>query len=414
MQAKNYFPFPVEEAMLDFEIIGEVVEKGIKKYRLLLAAAPKKTVQQYLSWLTKAGIKPASFMTASLALVKFAQAHYALKDKVVAVLEMGQRFADLGIFSGKELVFVRKIPVAGADFTQALTTALLSDKGRTELSLEEAERIKCKIGIPASGDNTTIEDKISSVQVLSMLRSPLEHLIAEIERCFDYYREESAGARVDSLVLLGGASILGGLPGFLSRELGIQVKLGNPLEGSKAEVSNPQQFSIAVGAALSEGKGINLLPPEIKEVTRRTFKRTAIEVTVVCAILLSAFLYTGMKISVNNYQKRIAVTQKELASLKPQMQQVEMVALLSSEPYWEGVFKELSNIVPPGIYLTRLKMENNVLYLSGVSEGQDADKTISDLIHGLEKGLFMQVRLVSSRGAQGKSAKEFELTFRPE
>jgi Tfp pilus assembly protein PilN len=247
-----------------------------------------------------------------------------------------------------------------------------------------------------------------------MLRSPLEHLIAEIERCFDYYREESAGARVDSLVLLGGASILGGLPGFLSRELGIQVKLGNPLEGSKAEVSNPQQFSIAVGAALSEGKGINLLPPEIKEVTRRTFKRTAIEVTVVCAILLSAFLYTGMKISVNNYQKRIAVTQKELASLKPQMQQVEMVALLSSEPYWEGVFKELSNIVPPGIYLTRLKMENNVLYLSGVSEGQDADKTISDLIHGLEKGLFMQVRLVSSRGAQGKSAKEFELTFRPE
>ncbi len=44
LEAKNYFPFPIEEAELDFEIVGDVIEKGVKKYQVIIATSPKQTV----------------------------------------------------------------------------------------------------------------------------------------------------------------------------------------------------------------------------------------------------------------------------------------------------------------------------------------------------------------------------------
>jgi Tfp pilus assembly PilM family ATPase len=92
---------------------------------------------------------------------------------------------------------------------------LVSDKGKIKLSLEEAERIKREVGIPPEGESKMIDDKILTTQLLSMIRSPLEQLVNEIDRCFDYYREESGGGKIDSLMLFGGGALLKGLQQFL-------------------------------------------------------------------------------------------------------------------------------------------------------------------------------------------------------
>jgi len=433
LEAKNYFSFPIEDALIDFEIVGEVMEKGIRKYQVLIATSPKKTVNEHLSLLEKIGIRPASFIPPAYALQKLVEAFLSKEDKIQCFVDIGSRYTELAIFSaegarlpdgqgsasggkGKNLIFSRKIPVAGSNFTKVMTDALVSDRGRTELSFDEAEKIKQNIGIPSEDETRVIDEKISTTQIFAMLRTPLEQLVGEIDRCFDYYREEISGGKVDSLVLLGQGAFLKGLAGFLSKELGIEVRLGIPFEALKLKsgtmsfkAEDSPRLALAIGAGLSEGKGINLLPPEIKEERKRTFKRTTFEAVTIGAILILAFIYIGMKIQLNNFQKRISVARMEYSSLKPQLSQVEAQSLLTDEPYWEDIFKELSIIIPADIYLTEFSMQNKTIIMKGVVVSREREESLSNFILALGKGLFKNVKLVTTKEIREKSANEFEL-----
>jgi len=422
LEAKNYFPFPTDDSLLDYEILGDVVEKGIRKYEVAVSVSPKPTIENYLSLLgKKVGIKPASFVPSSYALQKVAKELSAEEGKTHCFVDIGKLHTELIICRGRDLLFSRKIPVAGDNFTKAMTRALVSDRGRTELTVEEAEKIKQETGIPSEADSKIIEDKISTTQVLSMLRTPLEQIVSETERCFDYYREESGGGKIDSLVLFGGGASLGGLIKYLSEALGIEVKLGDPLARLKIEenaVSEREKVAhrleLAIGASLTEAKGINLLPAEIKEETKRVIKRGTLEAIATATILVLVFIYIGMRIQINNFQKRITVAERELKSLQPQLAEVkdQILAdkLLANEPHWEDIFKELSNIIPDNIYLTELNMGNKLIRMKGIATSAEKDELLSQFILTLGKGIFSNVKLVTSKELKEKTANEFELT----
>jgi type IV pilus assembly protein PilM len=420
LEAKNYFPFPIEDSFLDFEILGDIVEKGVRKYEVLVAVSTKKTVEDCLSLLKMSGIKPSSFVPHSYVFQKFAALLSFKEDQVSYFLIIGQSSSELVVLKGNNLAFSRKIPVTGNDFTKVMTGVLVSDRGKTELSMEAAEKIKREIGIPREGESKIIDNKISTTQILSMLRAPLEQLVSEIQRCFDYYREEGGGGKVDSLVLFGGGASLGGIIEFLSKELEIEVRLGDALNGLNVDagaVADRDKVSyrlgLAVGAALTEGKGINLLPPEIKEETKRVVRRGTFEGVVTAVILILALTYIGMRIQLNNFQKRISVAGLELSSLQDQLKKAEEQALsnkiLSDEPQWEDLFKELSNIIPNTIHFTDFKMDNNAITMKGIVAAADGDQILAEFILTIEKGVFDNVKLVESKRLGENAGIEFEL-----
>lgn len=428
LDAKNYFPFPVDASLLDYEILRDIVQKGLKKYEILLAVSPKATVEKYVSLLGRAGVVPVSLIPDPFALQKLGEARYAKEDKTACFIDIGELHAELVIFSikggpgsggkGADLIFSRKIPVAGKDITRAMTAILVSDRGKTELALDEAEKIKREIGIPLLEAGSEIVDgKISTDQILSLLRTPLGHLVNEIERCLDYYREESGGGKIGSMVLFGRGASLKGLVKFLSEELSLEVKLGDPLEGLKVEPDAVIQrdkishgLDVAIGAALSEARGINLLPPELKEKTKRIFRRTTFEVTVCVVVFVLAFIYIGMKITLNNYQKRASVTKLELSSLEPQLKEAKLLSLSANEPYWEDIFKELSNLIPGDMYITKLTMSNKVITIKGIAPPGQGEERILNFILALEKGIFKKVQLVTTKEKEEKGVREFTLT----
>jgi len=435
LEAKNYFPFPIDDTTLDFEILGDVVEKGVRKYEVALAVSPKKTVDMYLALLEKSGIKPDSFIPCPYSLQKIAEHSVGAsagggsasggKGKTTCFVDIGELHTELVIFKGTTLMFCRKIPVTGQDFTKTMTGVLVSDRGKTELSIDEAEKIKREVGIPSEGEAKIIDDKISTTQILSMIRSPLEQLVNEIDRCFDYYREETGGGKIDSVVLFGGGASLAGLIKFLSEGLGVEVRLGDSLEGLEAEPDAVKEkdktsyrLELAIGAALSEGKGINLLPPEIKEEAKRVVKRGTITGLITAIVLVSVLLYVGMKIKLDNFEKRISVAKLEFSGLQPQFKKAEAHHLanmiLVEEPHWEDVFKELSNVIPEDVYLTEVSMQKGVITIKGIVALEDGEQLISNLILTLEQGMFESVKLLKSKDLKGKTGNEFELRCRAE
>jgi type IV pilus assembly protein PilM len=392
LESKNYFPFPIDQFIFDFEILGEIIENGIRKYELIVAVSPEQTVNTYLSLLEKAGIRASSFVPFSYALQKLATCLYLKEGETQCFVDIGESGTELIVCKGKTLVFNRKIAVKGPDFTKAVPNTVSS----------------------------TGSDEISSIQILSLARIPLEQLAVEIEKSLDYYKEEGVGRKIDSVIVSGESALLGDIIQYLAQRLGVAVTLGDPLIPLKAakeaigqRTQDAHRFTQSIGAALSAGKGLNLLPVVMKEEAGRMFKRLTIESIAITAVFVFIFSYIGMKIQLANFEKGISVAKLELSSLQPQLKRVEAQNLASTilvdEPQWEDVFIELSNLMPDKAYIRHLRMDDNLITMEGAVVAQDGEQILAQFILALEKGMLSNVKLVESKNRGDSAGIEFEL-----
>ncbi len=414
-EVKNYIPFPLEEAVLDYEITGESVEKGVKKLNITVAAAPRGTIDNLLSFFSEIGLKVSAIIPVCAAFSNIIRHAKSAGEETLAVIELGASITELNIYRKRHLVFSRKLSLGGKDITQSLMTALVSDRGKLELNFEQAEEIKRKYGIPEKGTDHLVDDKISTGQILALVRPRLEQLAGDIESSLDFYREESHGGTVDRILLFGGGASLQGLVPFLNHHLGIRVEAGDAL--------SPDLFHLAVGAAmqgvkssgLSYEKNINLLPIELKEETRRVVENVSVKAVMTAVIVMVLLFDAGTRIQLSVAGKKLQAAQMEHRGLQLQLGELSEKAQISpmvhASPAWGEVFKELSHVVPAGMYLTGIKMENNTMILKGVigQTGGDTEAALSHLMLTLEKGLFKNVRLVKSQ-KKNSSSSEFEIS----
>ena len=417
LEAKNFFPSMTENSRIESEPLYETTEKGIKKIQVAIAAAPAENVTRTLDLLKKAGIHPTALLPIPSALKQIGEISLVDEKQIRCLVDVGCQSTELVILKGRNLCFSRKIPMGGLDFTRALTVALVSSRGRTQLSLKEAEDIKRSVGIPEEG-GPEASDKISNIQTFSMLRAAVEQLTGEIDRCLDYYREESDGDKVDTLELFGRGADLKGLTAPLTQALGMEVKKGEPLRFSKIRDGRGtpgeslSAFASAVGAAFG-GEGINLLPAEMKHHVKHALKRASIQSAAIGLCLVLFLVYLGMNFQRANFDKRIAVSKVELASLESELEKVSGQSLahqiLAEEPYWEEILKEISNILPSRAILKEINMHEDRLFLKGRILSGEKEKILSDFIFKLESGIFKNVKLVTAKAMAGQAGSEFEI-----
>ena len=422
-EMKNFISFPIDQAVLDYEILQEIAEGGVKKLKVAVACSPQETVNKYLDLLSRAGIEPSLFTQHGFALRNVINSLCSKENKTVAFLDIGHSFSELLVFQDSELVFSRKLPVAGQDFTQMMAQSLISDHGKTELTLEEAESIKKKYGIHSSDDSEILEDKISSAQLIALLRPNLEKLVTEIERSFAYYREKEQGAPVELLLLFGGGSNLKNLTENLSESLRIPVRLGNPVaafSSSEPSLLNDQpeavnRFASALGAAIASPGDLNLLPVEIKQQTRLLIRRSSIKALVTAVVVILILVYVGMRIRLGIYHKRVAAAELELRALSPQIEELPkqafLCSILNQRIYWSDALKEISNFIPGLMYLTEMNAKENILTLKGEikSPAMAGEQFLTEFMCSLEEGVFKEVNLISSKDSPEDKLNTFEL-----
>ncbi len=424
-ELKNLIHFPVEEASLDFEILGEMADRGVKKWNVNVVCCPRKVIDDLINIFSSLEIKLAAIIPLSSALRNLVEQLNFPSDQPVAVIEMGASLTELNIFQNSHLVFSRKLPVTGFELTQAMTSALVSDQGIIDLTFAEAENIKRMVGMPLGQEFKLIEGKISASQILALIRPKLEQLVEEIERSFSFYREEIHGGKVEKIILFGGGSELKGLDPFLERELGLEVKLGNAFENvktldnmAKNQQASFSRFNLSLGAALGMRKGgINLLPVEIKEEKKRLVKKVSLKAFITAIITSSLLFYIGLNIQLEMYAKKLSASQGEFTVLSVEINQlrekIAMDQVFQKELFWDDILKELSNVVPANVYLTYIGLESaDSVYLKGMitKNSEAVEMTLSSFMLDLEGGLFKNVALVNTQKmSEGVNTSQFEL-----
>lgn len=236
-EAEQYIPIPVADAVIQHQILERKETATPPSVSVLLIAAPRVLVDKYIKVVGMAGLTTMSLETSLLALERA----LAPEKGSVFLLDFGSRSTNIAIVKDSQLVFSRSIPTAGEVFTRAVSQALGVD-------LRQAEEYKRTYGF--------IESQLEG-KVAAALTPVLRVVTDEIRKATHFYQSELQGASPTALIISGGSVGLPEVIGTLTKNLNIEVVIGNPFskvvvgaETAKSLAAYAPLYPVAVGLAL--------------------------------------------------------------------------------------------------------------------------------------------------------------------
>ena len=214
-EAEQYIPFDVNEVNLDFQILE--TSDGEGQMDVLLVAAKKDLIDDYVQVISEAGLTPAVIDVAAFAVENAFEANYEVRpDEVVALVNIGAQVVNINILMDGTPVFTRDITTAGNHYTEEIQKTL-------SISFEEAERIKL------GGKNSEDSQEVVPQEVEKAMQSVTETVIGEISRSLDFFSATSADSRIARVMLSGGSASVAGLKAAFHERTGLDVEIFNPL-----------------------------------------------------------------------------------------------------------------------------------------------------------------------------------------
>ena len=265
-QAQEHIPIPVDEAILDYKVLSSHAEEdGSIKQRILLVAAQREMVRQFVSVVKKAGLGIGGIDLQAFAMIRALAPKPSFLDQgapaeatsaeVVALVNMGSGITNLVIAANGVPQFTRVINLG----VEALTQALVQHRA---IAPEEAEALRIQIGLageqPDPPGDLTPETLQEIHQVLDQACEPFAD---ELRRSIDYYHTQEHVGEISRLVLTGDGALTRNIAYYLSQGLHLPVEIGNPLREvaeNKTKLTEVQlewmapRLAIAIGLALDD------------------------------------------------------------------------------------------------------------------------------------------------------------------
>lgn len=421
-EIKNQNAMPQKDLIFDYKVQNEFEDKNLKKVKLSVTVARKASVDETKDLLLQAGFRPDAILSGDAALeLFFARQRKKMGEASLAILDVGDDLTELFIYKKGNLEFTRKLPsMTVNEMAKTLTAPLVTPQGKVQLTLAEAREMLLQHGIPAPGMSEPIAGKISATQMMSLLRPKLEQLKTEIERSFDYFRE-TLNENIQRIVLFENRTNIKGLAEYLHKELETPIERGQLSDEIAVETKDHQgdlhRLHAAIGAVLSEGRWINLLSEETAEREKNLVQRMSVIAGFSVAVFVLALSLFFLWNERNMLQGKLHERQDRLKGLLQQFDEIEeekpMIEEVFRHPYWDQVFKELSNLIPEKMTIVELSMQDNVIRFKGRIEkasGQETEGLLSAFMITLEEKMFKNVHLIESRDDdKDSSLTQFEI-----
>jgi type IV pilus assembly protein PilM len=250
-RAQEVLPFPLADAVLDHVLLGEMTDDAhVKQQRVLLVFAHRELVEGYLDACQRAGLKLVGIDFEAFALLRALSpsggAETGNNTALVAVA-IGRERTIFAVSDGATCDFARVLEWGGASLDAALAAAL-------KIEPEEAERLKRSLGL----DGEAASESLSATEVevaRAALREELQVLARELVSSLQFYQSRPESLDIGEVLLTGGGAQLGGIDDELARQLGVPIRLADPL----GRVTADDSFVIpgdAGSVAIAVGLGI--------------------------------------------------------------------------------------------------------------------------------------------------------------
>ncbi len=263
-QAQDYIPIPVEEAILDFQIIGDYMT-GADEHMMevLLVAAQRDMIGTAVEAVEGAGLKLTAIDVTAFAIVRslFGATESVLPDEgeegeATGVIHISSGLTNIAVVEKSVPRFTRVSSLAGNQFTQAIANVL-------NLTFDEAEDLKLRVGLPDIETHSSVFppelDAAQAQTAQDALEREVNKFIAEVRRSIDYYLTQATQVRsIKRIYLTGSGAQLLNLANYLEKGLQAEVQLTDGLErvstsGGVQQTLMQDRFGAAPAIGLAMG-----------------------------------------------------------------------------------------------------------------------------------------------------------------
>ncbi len=264
-EIQQQIPFSLDQIAFDYQVLQRTEAGG---YDVLMAAIKVDVVEKRLDIIRDVKRQIDTVDVCPLAAYNWLKytGEFGEDGDCVALIDLGAATTDIVVERDNQFRFTRSLNLGGND----ISSAVAAEFG---VSFAEAEKMKRERGFAPSGDPQR-DGKGGEV-----IGRVLSRLVSEISRSFAYFRSQPGGGPVSRIIVTGGGACLRNMIPYLQRQLGIEVRIAQPLAGlaiapGAQEVNeHPEQAAVALGLALRccerVAIGVNLIPPRILESARR-------------------------------------------------------------------------------------------------------------------------------------------------
>jgi type IV pilus assembly protein PilM len=209
LEAEQYIPVAPENLYLDYD----VVRRDENSLEILVVATPKNIIESYTKFLQAMGLEPVALEPTMNATARiFGMADPAF-DQPTVLVDFGAEATDIAVYD--KTLFVNNTVQGGSN------TMINSIAQSLGVDREQAFKIKNEEGLKLSGHLRNIGEAV---------KPTLDNLLREVHKIVRYYDDRVAigGRKISHAVMTGGGANMPGLSDYISKDLGIPVRMLDP------------------------------------------------------------------------------------------------------------------------------------------------------------------------------------------
>lgn len=371
-EVQELIPIPVDEAILDFQILEQFVgPQQEPMMRILLVAAQRDMVRSLLAAVDGGGLSASLVDVVPFALIRALAttdlgfgATQAGNEAIVCV---GGGVTNVVVHELGVPRFVRMLITGGNEISEAIASELHVDP-------DTAEDLKRRADVSSSDE---LEARAGRI-----VADRLSPFVEEVRGSIDYYRAQAPDSDIAHVLLTGGGSRVPGLADRLRQVLQVPVESGHPLLGVRVgRVGIPEDrlidseplLTVPIGLALAgrpldgQARRMSLLPAEVAVVRERRRQSAFVIAAVMVLAALLLVVYVGRRSQVSTARDKAERAEAETAALRQdagRLSQVTTVdtqlqerrrmveSALTDDVAWTRLLQEIATVLPDDVWLT--------------------------------------------------------------
>ncbi|MGH2739094.1 MAG: type IV pilus assembly protein PilM [Actinomycetota bacterium] len=246
-QVQELIPIPLENAVMDFDVLDEVEIDGQRSYRLFVVAAQREILDQLVEAAEMARLEPLGIDLIPFALIRSVAMDMGLGLEEAdageeALVDIGADVTNICVHDRGVPRFVRILPSGGRDVLRLVAGSL----GIPVDEVEAHARGEAVPNLPGEAPNA--------------LRNAVGTLVDEVRSSLDFYQAQTPDARIGRVLVTGGGSKLPDLLDVLASKVPSEVGRGRVFEHVRVRLDMDDTtlaeaeplLAVAVGLALPQ------------------------------------------------------------------------------------------------------------------------------------------------------------------
>jgi type IV pilus assembly protein PilM len=388
-EAQQNVPFPLDEVVWDYQIVGGGMGEEIQ---VVLVAIKVDLLDEINSAVEGTGLQTSIVDIAPMALYSAFRYSYPEVGDCSLLLDIGARTTNI-LFIESGRIFLRSIPLGGS----AITAAIAREFNE---SFAAAETRKKEDGFVGLGGAYAEPADPNVARVSKIARSTMTRLHAELMRSITHYRAQQQGNRPARIFLCGGGAGMPYMREFFHEKFQVPIEFFNPLQNVTVAESAPMQDVARSAHLLGELVGLalrsvaacpmelNLRPASVVHrhdlEKRRPFFIAAAACILLALLGWSAFYTRAAQVAqkttetLRQKNDTMHVAEGQLDKLKKQITALDITATplitaVNDRNFWPQILEQLNSRLPEtDIWITELAATSGGKLL-GVSEKRAAE-----------------------------------------